>query len=113
MRLPIYRHLNQRLEIFGLSPIELVILCVSFILLTEFLPRFPFVNFIVLMSCIGIAFFLRYLHRRFESRYIEKTVRFMTLPDRLERQLAQIVSSQSPTDKVTQKPLSLDREVKS
>jgi hypothetical protein len=87
MKLPIYRHLSQRLEIFGLSPLELGILCLVFVVLNDLVPHFPFAHFFVLSACLGMALLLRHLHRKFESNYIEKFLRYAALPDQLDRKL--------------------------
>jgi hypothetical protein len=87
VRLPIYRNLKQRLEILGLSPIEFLVLCLCFLLLTYTVSGVRFGSALVLGITFGLAVLLRFLHRRFESHYAEKLIRFTQLPDGLHRRL--------------------------
>jgi len=87
VRLPIYRHLNHRIEILGLSLLELGILCVVFLFLSSLLHQVKFGSAITLFVCALLAFFMRLLHRRFEAHYLEKFIRFVSLPDGLHRRL--------------------------
>jgi len=87
MRLAIYRRLDERLQILGLSILELSILGGFYILLAEILSFWAYGIVIALvLSLIGFICLL-YLHRHFESHYIQKWLRFAALPEGLSRQI--------------------------
>ncbi len=83
MRLPIYRKLDERLRILGLSITELGALGVLYVLLAELLSfwRYGFLC-ALLVTCtafLGVTL----LHKHFESNFLRKFIRFAELPEGL------------------------------
>jgi hypothetical protein len=93
VRLPIYRHLNHRIEVFGLSLLELGLVCLLFLLASSLLHQVRFGSAITLAICFAAGALLRFFHRRFEAHYLEKFVRFVGLPDGLHRRLIRSMKS--------------------
>jgi hypothetical protein len=87
MRLPIYRRLDERLQILGLTLPELSILGGVYVLLAELLSIFSYGIFVALILTNAAFVFLLYLHRRHESHYIQKWIRFANLPDGLSKSI--------------------------
>src|SRR4051812_32757073 len=95
MRLPIYRHLDQRISILGLSPVELGLACSLFVVLNEILTHIAYGGLFTFAFCFGLIASFRYLHRRFDSHYLEKLIRFVSLPDGLGRKIAKPIPPES------------------
>ncbi len=87
MKLPIYRRLDERLQILGLSILELAILGGLYIFLAEILSFWSYGIVIALVVCLAGFIGLLYLHRHFESHYIQKWIRFAALPEGLSHQV--------------------------
>ncbi len=89
MQLPIYRRLDERLKILGLSLIELSIVGAMYVVLTEILSFWTYGTIISLALSTSAVVLLLYLHRKHESHFISKWLRFASLPEGLGRQIIQ------------------------
>lgn len=87
MRLPIYRKLDERLQILGLNLLELGCLGGLYVLLAEALSFWSYgFLFSLLVSAIGFVF-LTILHQKFESHFLQKWLRFAKLPEALPKMI--------------------------
>jgi len=85
MRLPIYRRLDERLQILGLTLMELAVLGGVYVLLMELLSFWTYGVLISLaLTFVGFVA-LVILHRRCESHFLQKWLRFAVLPEALPR----------------------------
>ena len=87
MRIPIFRNLDNRLEVFGLSPLEIGVICGFFVLVSEVFSFIPMARLIALVGSLGVGLGLRLMHQRCESHFLEKVLRFIALPDGLKRKV--------------------------
>lgn len=85
LRLPIYRSLNKRVEIFGLSLFEITTLVCVFVFLTELLRFVPYRSLITLVLVLLAAGVMRQLNRKYERNFLLRLIRFASLPERLDR----------------------------
>ncbi len=81
MRLPIYRRLDERLQILGLSLLELSILGGVYVLLAEVLSFWAYGIFASLVLVLIAFIFLIWIRRRYESHFLQKWIRFAALPE--------------------------------
>jgi hypothetical protein len=92
MQLPIYRRLDERLKILGLSLIELSLVGGLYVLLTQVLSFWSYGTIAALSLSTLIVVALLYLHRKHESHFISKWMRFASLPEGCAKQ---VIRSQS------------------
>ncbi len=85
MQLPIYRRLDERLKILGLSLVELSIVGALYVALTEVLSFWTYGTIVSLILSALVVVVLLYLHRKHESHFISKWLRFGTLPEGLPK----------------------------
>ena|SRR5665213_2770014 len=85
MRLTIYRRLDERLQILGLTLVELSILAGIYVCLAELLSFWTYGIVLALFLTSAVFILLAYLHRKHESHYVLKWLRFASLPDGLSR----------------------------
>lgn len=81
MRLPIYRRLDERLQILGLNLLELSILGGLYVLLAEIFSFWAYGIFASLVFVLTAFCFLIWIHRRYESHFLQKWIRFAALPE--------------------------------
>lgn len=87
MRLPIYRKLDERFRLLGLSMMELACLGGLFVLMTQVLSSFDYGLLTALLVCFSVYAGLIYLHKRFESHFALKWIRFATIPEGLRKKM--------------------------
>jgi len=87
MQLPIYRRLDERLKILGLSLIELSIVAGIYVLLTQVLSFWTYGTIFALSLSTLLVGGLLYLHSKHESHIISKWLRFASLPEGCSKQL--------------------------
>lgn len=85
MQLPIYRRLDERLKILGLSLLELSIIGGLYVVLTQVLAFWTYGTIFALSLSSLLVFALLYLHRKHESHIIAKWMRFASLPEGLAK----------------------------
>lgn len=87
MRLPIYRRLDEGLKIFGLTLKELVFLGVIFVGVGQLLSFWRWGRVVGLgLTLLGVVG-IRILNAKVESFYLQKTLRFLNLPSKLQREI--------------------------
>ncbi len=85
MRLPIYRRLDERLKIFGLSLMELSVVGGTYVVLAEALSFVRFGMLFALVVALVMFGILLYFHRKYESHFLQKWIRYVQLPEGLTR----------------------------
>ena len=84
-RLPIYRSLNQKLEVLGFSLLEIGFLTGIFIVVSQVLSFTDLHSLIAGILVVLLGAFIRHLNRRFERHFIFRLFRFIALPPKLHR----------------------------
>ena len=87
MRLPIYRRLDEKLKIFGLSLRELALLGFVFVGFGQLLSFWKWGRPLALLLTLIAFFVIVVLNRRMEAFYVEKLLRSLMLPKGLGKHL--------------------------
>jgi len=86
-KLPVYRFINHRVEILGLSLYELIGLSISLVVLVRLLAFLRHGALISLATVLVVALTLRILNASHQRHFLRRLIRFIQLPDCLFRRI--------------------------
>ncbi len=83
MRVPVYRNLDSPFRIGGLKPLELVVICSSFVLLSELSTLVGINRVWAFGFTLCLAVLLFWMRRYLGEDFFKRLIRFLHLPSHL------------------------------
>lgn len=87
MRSPVYRNLDRPFRIFGFSPLELSILCITFVVWGEIAQSLSIHRVWGFLATALLALLFHWLRRSMGDHFTRRLIRFLKLPSEIRSKL--------------------------